>query len=75
MEVIKILPLLTNPTDKDAPAFHVVAPSLSNFGFSEGVKTKGFAIAQYAEACHNLMLELGYDEYGLHILIAYLDNN
>lgn len=45
------------------PAFHVVVISLPNFGFSQGVKQRGFALAQYAEATHNLMLKLGYDEY------------
>jgi hypothetical protein len=45
------------------PAFHVVALSLPNYGFSEGSKKKGFAIEQYAETCHKLMLKLGYNEY------------
>lgn len=46
------------------PAFHVVAPSLPNFGFSAEVKTKGFDLTKYAETCHGLMLSLGYDKYG-----------
>ncbi len=58
----KILPLLTKPKG-DGPAFHVVAPSLPNYGFSEGVSTRGFAMAQYAETCNKLMLQLGYSEY------------
>lgn len=37
MEVSKILPDLVDG-GKDWPAFAVVAPSLPNFGFSEGVK-------------------------------------
>ena len=49
----------------DSPAFHVVAPSLPNFGFSQGTQRKGFGISQYAEACNKLMLTLGYDEYGM----------
>lgn len=36
------------------PAFHVVALSLPNYGFSEGVKKRGFGLAQYAETCHKL---------------------
>lgn len=60
MEVLPILPLLASP---GGPAFHIVAPSLPNFGFSEGVKKRGFAAAQYAETCHKLMLSLGYPEY------------
>ncbi|KAK3349938.1 Alpha/Beta hydrolase protein [Lasiosphaeria hispida] len=61
LEVTKILPLLVSP--EDGPAFHVVAPSLPNFGFSEGPSRPGFGIAQYAECLHKLMLKLGYDKY------------
>ncbi|KAI9839840.1 MAG: hypothetical protein M1819_000030 [Sarea resinae] len=61
-EVLKLLPLLAK-TDKDAPAFHIVAPSLPNFGFSGVVKKKGFGLHHYAEVCHKLMLKLGYTEY------------
>ncbi|KAK7427292.1 hypothetical protein QQZ08_006229 [Neonectria magnoliae] len=61
LEVIKILPLLTEP--KDGPSFHVVAPSLPNFGFSDGVAKKGFSIPQYAESVHKVMLNLGYNKY------------
>lgn len=60
LEVEKLLPLLSAPS---GPAFHIVAPSLPNFGFSASVTTRGFAIAQYAETCHKLMLSLGYSEY------------
>ncbi|ESZ97174.1 putative epoxide hydrolase [Sclerotinia borealis F-4128] len=60
MEVLHLLPLLQQP---GGPAFHIVAPSLPNYGFSEGVNKRGFALAQYAETCHKLMLQLGYDEY------------
>ncbi|KAL9576155.1 MAG: hypothetical protein Q9212_007339, partial [Teloschistes hypoglaucus] len=62
LEVTKILPLLANPKEGE-PAFHVVAPSIPNFGFSQGVKKKGFGIPQYAETCHNLMQKLGYTQY------------
>lgn len=47
----------------NSPAFHVIAPSLPNYGFSSGVKKRGFAIEQYAETCHKLMLQLGYEKY------------
>nr|AJD23154.1 epoxide hydrolase [Onygena corvina] len=62
IEVSKLLPILTqgNPGQ---PAFHVVAPSLPNFGFSEGVKKRGFGIAQYAESVHAVMTTLGYEQY------------
>lgn len=62
IEVLKVLPLLTR-RDGNHPAFHVVAPSLPNYGFSQGVSKRGFAVAQYAETCHKLMLQLGYKEY------------
>lgn len=64
MEVEKILPMLTRGGAEGAPAFHVVAPSLPNYGFSEGTRKKGFGLEQYAEVCHKLMLRLGYQEYG-----------
>jgi pimeloyl-ACP methyl ester carboxylesterase len=47
----------------DFPAFHVVAPSLVDFGFSSASKRKDFGIAQQAEAVHKVMLALGYKEY------------
>lgn len=53
------------------PSFHVVAPSLPGFGFSETAKKKGFALDQYAEVGHKLMLALGYDEYGEILLGCY----
>ena len=62
IEVTKLLPLLQG--DVESPAFHVVAPSLPNFGFSSGLKKRGFALAQYAETCHKVMLKLGYEQYG-----------
>ena len=62
LEVEKILPLLAEG-GKESPAFHIVAPSLPNFGFSEGTKKRGFGLPQYAETCHKLMHKLGYKEY------------
>jgi pimeloyl-ACP methyl ester carboxylesterase len=56
--------LLAEPKDENAPSFHVIAPSLPNFGFSDRVTQKGFSLAQYAETMHKLMLKLGYDKYG-----------
>jgi hypothetical protein len=64
LEVEKLIPLLAQGDEaNDLPAFHIVAPSLPNFGFSEGTKKKGFGMKQYAETCHRLMLKLGYSEY------------
>ena len=61
LEVQKLLPLLKGGGDH--PAFDVVAPSLPNFGFSLRISKPGFALPQYAETCHRLMLSLGYPEY------------
>lgn len=44
-------------------SFHLVAPSLPNFGWSEGPQEKGFGLKQYAETCHRLMRSLGYERY------------
>lgn len=62
MEVLKLLPLLAD-CGPGEPSFHVVAPSLPNYGFSQRINKPGFAASQYAELCHKLMLQLGYDEY------------
>lgn len=51
-------------------SFHVVAPSLPNFGFSSGVAKPGFGLKQYAEVCHRLMQALGFNKYvtqGIHL--------
>ena len=62
LEIVKILPLLTEP--KEGQAFHVVAPSLPNFGFSDRVSKPGFSPLKHAETLHKLMLKLGYNQYG-----------
>ncbi|KAJ4159160.1 uncharacterized protein LMH87_008072 [Akanthomyces muscarius] len=61
LEVVKLIPLLT--ASKGKPSFHVVAPSLPNFGFSDAVQKPGFSTTQYAETVHKLMLKLGYTSY------------
>lgn len=63
VEAKKIIPLLAEPKDDDAPSFHVVAPSLPNFGFSDKVTKKAFGVQQYAETMHKVMLKLGYNKY------------
>ena len=51
LEVRKILPLLVEAAPEH-PSFHVVAPSLPGFGFSEAPRKPGFAGPQYAEVIH-----------------------
>lgn len=61
IEVAKMLEPLRNGSN--GVAFHVVAPSLPNFGWSQGVRKRGFGLAQYAETCDQLMQSLGYSQY------------
>ncbi|KAH9945052.1 alpha/beta-hydrolase [Epithele typhae] len=62
LEVEKMLPMLT-AASPDHPSFHVVAPSLPGYGFSEGAHKPGFKAPQYAELFNKLMVALGYNEY------------
>lgn len=64
VECAKIIKALPRQDGAHCPAFDVVALSLPNYGFSEGVKKRGFGLTQYAECCNRLMLQLGYNEYG-----------
>ncbi|KAH9209198.1 epoxide hydrolase [Leptodontidium sp. 2 PMI_412] len=66
LEVTRLLPLLRGENGKQA--FHVVAPSLPNYGFSGRVTKKGFGLRQYAEMGNKLMLALGYNQYGTAIV-------
>lgn len=61
LEVAKLLPLLKDGAN--GVAFDVVAPSLPNFGWSEGVSKKEFGLRQYAECLDGLMRQLGYERY------------
>ena len=61
VEVTKMLAALGQSSN--GVSFHVVAPSLPNYGWSEGVKQTGFGLKQYAEINHRLMQALGYDKY------------
>ncbi|KAI0189841.1 microsomal epoxide hydrolase [Xylaria flabelliformis] len=63
LEATKILKPLAEPDDASQPAFHVVAPSLPGYGFSEGSKKRGFSADQHGEVFHLLMMRLGYEEY------------
>ncbi|KAH9163038.1 alpha/beta-hydrolase [Lactarius sanguifluus] len=62
LEVTKVLPLLT-AVSADHPSFHVVAPSLPGYAWSEAVLEKGFHAKHYAELFNKLMISLGYTEY------------
>ncbi|KAL5614012.1 hypothetical protein FOVSG1_003075 [Fusarium oxysporum f. sp. vasinfectum] len=63
LEATKILPLLVNPPE-DKQAFHVVAPSIPGYGFSQYSKKSGFGLEQHAACFALLMKRLGYEKYG-----------
>ena len=66
VEFAKAIPLLTDPVAHGGSAddaFHVVAPSLPGFGFSDKPKTPGTGVGRIAELFDDLMRGLGYDSY------------
>lgn len=65
-EFAHIIDELTEPTDADALAFHVVAPSLPGFGYSEKPSTTGWGIEKIAAAWATLMDRLGYPRFLAH---------
>ena len=48
IEVTKMLPLLT-AAEPGHPSFHVVAPSLPGYAWSEGPSNRGFRSKNYAD--------------------------
>ncbi|GKZ22830.1 hypothetical protein AbraCBS73388_009010 [Aspergillus brasiliensis] len=62
LESLKIIPLLTEPPD-GRQAFHVVAPSLPGYGFSDFPRKSGFGLERYADCFARLMATLGYDKF------------
>ena len=67
MEFYKIIPLLVDPTNYGgdaADAFHVVAPSIPGYGFSDKPTGRGYSPERMAEIIGKLMERLGYDRYG-----------
>lgn len=52
--------------DEDAPAFHVVVPSIPGFGFSDQVQEDGNNLVITAVIFNALMNSLGYDRYVIH---------
>ena len=67
VEFLDILPRLTDPEafgGRATDAFHVVAPSLPGYGFSEPPRTPGWNEKRIAHAFITLMSRLGYTRYG-----------
>jgi epoxide hydrolase len=65
VEFLKLIEPLTDPKDKNSPAFDVVVPSLPGFGFSGPTTTRGWGPQRMAKALVVLMDRLGYSKYGI----------
>jgi pimeloyl-ACP methyl ester carboxylesterase len=65
VEFLRLIDPLTNPKDKNSPAFDVVIPSLPGFGFSGPTTTRGWGPQRMAKALVVLMDRLGYSRYGI----------
>ncbi len=66
MEFMKVIGPLTDPTahgGKAEDAFHVIAPSLPGYGFSDKPATNGWGVPKIAGAWIQLMARLGYDRW------------
>lgn len=66
VEFLDIADALADPGDVDAPAFHVVIPSLPGFGFSDKPEETGWGTEKIAAAWVQLMARLGYTEFLAH---------
>ncbi len=65
-EFVDVVDALADPEDADAPAFHVVIPSLPGFGHSDKPATTGWGTEKIAAAWVDLMGRLGYDRFSAH---------
>ncbi|MGE2722170.1 epoxide hydrolase family protein [Mycolicibacterium celeriflavum] len=65
-EFVDLVDELADPEDAGAPAFHVVAPSLPGFGYSDKPAATGWGIEKIAAAWVELMKGLGYDRFVAH---------
>ncbi|MGW0908662.1 epoxide hydrolase [Streptomyces sp. NPDC002853] len=65
-EFIDVVDELADPKDANAPAFHVVAPSLPGFGYSDKPATTGWGIEKIAAAWVELMGRLDYSKFVAH---------
>jgi epoxide hydrolase len=66
VEFLDVIGPLTDPVAHGgdaADAFHVVAPSLPGFGFSDKPASTGWDVARIAEGWITLMARLGYDRW------------
>ncbi|RJQ87481.1 epoxide hydrolase family protein [Amycolatopsis panacis] len=67
LEFLDVLGPLTDPRahgGDPCDAFHVVAPSLPGFGWSDKPAEAGWGVERIARAWDRLMVSLGYERYG-----------
>lgn len=67
VEFLDVIPRLVAPAahgGRASDAFHVIAPSLPGYGFSEPTRTRGWDSGRIARAFSELMRRLGYTRYG-----------
>lgn len=83
-EFTKIIGPLTDPAAHGgdvADSYHVIAPSLPGFGFSERPNEPGYSPEKFAHILAGLMERLGYEQYAIAggdwgaIINRYLANN
>ncbi|WP_417824124.1 epoxide hydrolase family protein [Thalassospira lucentensis] len=65
-EFTHVIDELAAPKNRDAPAFHVVVPSLPGFGYSDKPATTGWGAEKIAAAWVELMDRLGYHKFAAH---------
>lgn len=65
-EFHKIIDRLAEPEEADAPAFHVIAPSLPGYAWSDIPQRGGIGPAAIADMWAELMSGLGYDRFLYH---------
>lgn len=65
-EFVDVIDELAEPQDAETPAFHVVAPSLPGFGYSDRPTEEGWGTERIAAAWVRLMGGLGYDRFLAH---------
>ncbi|HZR79970.1 MAG TPA: epoxide hydrolase [Candidatus Binatia bacterium] len=66
VEFLDVVPRLTDPEAYGglaSDAFHVIAPSLPGYGFSEPTRSVGWDVDRIARAFVELVRRLGYDRY------------
>lgn len=63
VEFFGVIDDLVEPEDPEAMAFHVIAPSLPGYGFSDKPANTGWGVERIARAWTELMSRLGYTEW------------